>query len=146
MIEIRPVTSLQTWPLRSRVLKPFLRPEECGNPGDDDPTTLHLGAFLSGELVGVATFIAEAHPEFAKAQVSYRLRGMATASEHRRRGIGRALVQSGEDRLRRGSCDLVWFNAREIAFPFYRSLGYEFHGGTFELPRIGPHKLMYKFL
>lgn len=144
MIEIRQISAEDTWPLRSRVLKPFLTPSECANPGDDDPKALHLGAFRGEELVGIATFLPESHPFFPEARIPYRLRGMATAPEARRSGAGRALIEEAESDLRERGCDLLWFNAREVAFPFYASLGFSFIGESFDLPRIGPHKVMYK--
>ena len=144
MIEIRPITARQTWPLRSRVLKPYLKPEECANPGDDDALTLHLGAFFESELQGIATFLPEAHPFFTESVQPYRLRGMASAPELHRRGMGRALVEQGQFDLRQRGCDLLWFNAREVAFPFYESLGFKYFGEMFDLPLIGPHKLMFK--
>jgi hypothetical protein len=144
VIEIRSISAEQTWPLRSRVLKPFLKPHECANPGDEEPTTLHLGAFRGNAIVGIATFLAEKHPFFPHAERPYRLRGMATDPDHHRQGVGRALVEAGEAELTRRGCDLLWFNARERAFPFYRALGFDFLGEMFEIPLIGPHKVMYK--
>ncbi len=46
--------------LRRVVLRPNLPPEASIFPGDDAPTSLHLGAFESDELVGVATLIQDA--------------------------------------------------------------------------------------
>lgn len=142
---IRSVSTRETLPLRQKILKPFLTLEECINPGDDDESTHHFGLFLGDELISVATFIAEEHPHLSAAS-TYRLRGMATASKFAGQGFGSQLFQYGESYLIQNKVDLIWFNARIKAFPFYERLGYLYWGDLFELDRIGPHKVMYKYL
>lgn len=141
--EIRQITTAETLPLRQKVLKPFLRPEECINPGDDLPTTYHFGLFHNGELVSIATFLMESHPEFS-AGFPYRLRGMATDDRFQGQGLGQKLLRHGVEYLRSKRCDFIWFNARIKAFPFYEKLGFYYHGPLFEMKDIGPHKVMYK--
>jgi hypothetical protein len=41
--------------------------------------------------------------------------------------------------------ELLWFNARETAVPFYEKLGCTKKGASFEIPEIGLHFLMYKY-
>lgn len=142
---VSPVTTAETLLLRQKVLKPFLLPEECVNPGDDLPTTYHLGLFHAQKLISVATFLREPHPDFA-AGAPYRLRGMATDETYRGQGFGQSLLLHAFQSLREERCDLLWCNARIRAFPFYEKLGFRAHGELFELPRIGPHKVMYKHL
>jgi GNAT superfamily N-acetyltransferase len=144
--EIRVVDAEATLEMRSRVMKPFLTPQECRNPGDDDPLTLHLAAYQGDRIVGIATFLPEAHLFFPKAKTPYRLRGMASDPSLHRQGVGRSLVDEGVRRLVQRGCDLLWFNAREKAFPFYEALGYTMVGEMFDIDRIGPHKVMYKVL
>lgn len=132
-------------PLRARILKPHLPLAECENPGDLRSDTFHLAAFDLDQIIGIASFEFENHPDFF-AKKSARLRGMATDENYRRSGIGKLLVMNGTDVLRALNTELLWFNAREKAFPFYESLGFQFHGEFFELPKIGPHKVMYKYL
>lgn len=143
--EIRRVTTAQTLPIRQRVLKPHLSEAECVNPGDDLPTTFHFGLFIEGKLVSIATFLQESHPAFASG-FPYRLRGMATDDSYRGKKWGQLLVRFGVEELRSRRCDLVWFNAREKAFPFYERLGFSFYGPLFDIKDIGPHKVMYKHL
>lgn len=143
--EFKTITTADTLPIRQRVLKPHLRAEECVNPGDDLPTTFHFGLFISGNLVSVATFIQESHPAFS-AGYPYRLRGMATDDSYRGQGLGQKLVRFGVEELKSRRCDLVWFNARIKAFPFYERLGFSFYGPLFDIKDIGPHKTMYKHL
>lgn len=134
-----------TLPLRQKVLKPFLHADDCVNPGDDAPTTFHLGLFHERKLVTICTFLNEPHPEF-NAGTPYRLRGMATDPNYAGQGFGQILLQHGTVLLRQRYSDLLWCNARMKAFPFYEKMGFQFHGPLFDMDRIGPHKIMYKYL
>ena len=144
-IEIRLISTKESLPLRKKVLKPFLREEECVNPGDDLPTTYHFGLLKSGEIVSIATFILESHRAFFAGH-PYRLRGMATDSSVQGQGLGSQLLVYGVEFLRAKRCDFIWFNAREKAFSFYKNLGFLTHGEMFEIKDIGPHKVMYKHI
>jgi len=145
--EIKKIRPEQTLELRSSIMKPYLRPDQCVNPGDQDPLTFHLGAMgPNDQLMGIATFLPDPHPFFPSSHHPYRLRGMASLPEVQRQGVGRALVQEGEKILASRGADLLWFNAREKAFAFYLALGFEMTGEFFELDRIGPHKVMFKNL
>ncbi len=147
MIKIEFVPAAATYPLRAKVLKPFLQPHECAVPGDDDPNGFHLAAKLDQRIVGIATFLLERHPDlFTEYSRPMRLRGMATDPEFRRRGIGRDLVLAGIEESQSRGADLLWFNAREKAFAFYEALGFLFASEMFDIDRIGPHKVMYKVL
>ncbi|MFM6929817.1 MAG: GNAT family N-acetyltransferase [Bdellovibrio sp.] len=115
------------------------------NPGDDLATTFHFGLFVAGKIISIATFIQEPYSEFA-AEHPYRLRGMATDPNYSGQGYGQALLRYGVEFLKEQSCDLLWFNARQGAFPFYEKLNFYYHGPLFEMKDIGPHKVMYKTL
>src|SRR5690606_37654165 len=135
----------ETLPLRQKVVKPFLSPQECINPGDNASTTFHLGLYLEGRLVSISTSLQEPHPDLS-AGFPYRLRGMATDHAHQGQGLGQILLQNGVELLRSKRCDLLWFNAREKAFSFYHKLGFHLHGPMFDIKNIGPHKVMYKHI
>lgn len=132
-----------TLTLRRDVLRPGLPLEQSHFPCDQGPSTFHLGAHQDDKIVGVATYFPEISP-LLPAKKAYRLRGMAVDPALRRSGIGRHLIIAGEKKLAALNCDLLWFNAREAAFSFYAALGYQFLGELFEIPGIGPHKVMYK--
>lgn len=137
------ITAAETLSLRKRVLRPLSRIEDCVFERDDEPTTFHLGLFHAGQLISIATFVLQSHGEFP-AGLPYRLRGMATDEKYRGQGFGGILLRQGLEELRARRCDLLWFNARIKAFDFYRGMGFYFHGELFEMPGIGPHKVMYK--
>lgn len=147
MVDVRLISSEQTWPLRHKILRPHLRTlAECAFAGDDEPGSFHLGAFLDGRLASIATFKREPNPDFPEAANPYRLRGMATDPRDHRQGLGRALILAAEIRLRQEGSNFLWFNARAVAFPFYESLGYSYRGGMFDIPEAGPHRVMFKRL
>lgn len=111
--------------------------------GDDDELTFHLGAFVDGKLVSVASFYFENHELFQdKFPHQYRLRGMATLAEHRGQGLSSALLKTAFPLIKQNQCTLLWCNAREAAEGFYKQVGFSAHGEIFDLPLIGPHRLM----
>lgn len=149
-IKIQLVSAEQIYPLRHRILRPGQDFAKSVYADDSLPTTFHVAAFIDDVMVGVATFSVESHKDLAKmkanAKAPYRLRGMATDTHLHKRGVGAAVLQFSFEELNRRGCDLLWCNARKIAFPFYEKLGFSYLGEMFELPDIGPHKVMYKSL
>jgi ribosomal protein S18 acetylase RimI-like enzyme len=139
--EIRFVNAEAVLPLRSIVLREGKPLEECIFPGDEKESTFHLGDFEEGRLVCVATFQLTAHPDFEGK--AYQLRGMATLPEFRGKGIGNKLLNFAIVYLRGQQTNYIWCNARKAAFSFYLSQGFEFISREFEIPKIGPHRVMY---
>ena len=90
-LTVEDVPLAATAALRSSVLREG-RPHE-GFPEDGEPTTIHLGGFEDGRLVGVATFIPRAGGE-------WQLQAMAVDESCQGRGVGRAVLAEGERRLR----------------------------------------------
>ncbi len=131
-------------PLRAKILRPGRPTIESEFSQDFHPQAFHLGAFEGEILRGVATFCPESFEAFPNLK-AYRLRGMAVDFNQQGKGIGKAILKFGESELLK-KANLLWFNARENAFPFYLSLEYQFYGPMFEIPHIGPHKIMYKKL
>ncbi len=140
---VRPVTAAETRPLRQRILRPQQRVEELVYPHDDDVDTLHVAAFVDGALVGTATIHPDPMPD-GRAPDAWRIRGMATTPEMRRKGCGVALVKACLDHASTRGGRVVWCNARTSASAFYASLGFVTQGDEFELPGIGPHYVMMK--
>jgi predicted GNAT family N-acyltransferase len=135
--EIRQVSAAETRPLRKEVLRPHQRLDEVGFAGDEVPGAAHFGAFVQMHMVATATV----HPEDG-----WRLRGMATKEGFRGRGLGGALVEACLKHVAREGGTSVWCNARLKATDFYRRHGFEARGEVFELPEIGPHVKMIRYL
>jgi GNAT superfamily N-acetyltransferase len=137
---IRAIPVGQARILRHAVLRPDRPFEETAFPGDERPTSLHLGAFENDELVGIATLIQDACPIGGRAD-DWRLRGMATVQKVRNRGIGGVLLSSCIQHARGNSAGRLWCNGRTSARGFYERHGLKAVGEEFVTPHTGPHYL-----
>jgi len=97
---------------------------------------------MDGQIVGIASLFHAAMPE-KPALEGLQLRGMATAENVRRRGVGRALVAACLEAARLSRVELLWCNARTSARDFYLKCGFEVAGNEFEIPDVGPHFRMF---
>ncbi len=139
-MEVRPVSADDVRPLRHSVLRPGQSWEDTAYPGDDDPATVHLGAFEDGRLVGIASLYREDRP--GAAREGWRLRAMATAPDVRGRGAGRALLTACVTHVAANGGGELWCNARTPAVGFYASAGFAVLSEEFDIAGIGPHVVM----
>lgn len=140
MIRFIPVED--TLPIRNDILRGGkLSLDECRFPGDEAEGAFHLGYFDNDSLVCIATF----HPKNYEGYSGkgYQLRGMATLEAYRGRGIGNQVVNFAIVYLRGQKANYVWCNARKSALKFYGDLGFEIISDEFEVPVIGPHRVLY---
>lgn len=135
------IKASQVLALRSLVLREGKPHNECVFPGDNDPDAFHLGFEKNGELICVASFHVQDREGFAGK--AYQLRGMATHPDWQGKGIGNQLVNFAIVYLRGRGVNYLWCNARQKAYRFYLSLGFEFISDEFDISGIGPHKAMY---
>jgi GNAT superfamily N-acetyltransferase len=138
---VRGATLAEVFPLRHAELRPGFPPDAARFDGDDEPTTRHFGAFLgdAGALVGCASFMRRPW----RGEPAWQLRGMATRADHVRRGIGTRLLRFAEETLRAaGELRLLWCNARLTAVPFYERVGWVIASDVFDVPTVGPHRVM----
>lgn len=142
--DLREITATETWPVRHPVLRTGRPIEDVYMEADEMETTFHLGMFYKNDIVGVASFMEDSHPEFSGIQS--RLRGMAVLPEFRKRGIAELLLNKGEDLLKERGRTVLWFNARIVAVNFYKNLDYQIIGDEFDIPKVGPHYRMKKEL
>lgn len=140
------ISAEQTLDLRSRVLRPGQSIENCKYSEDNDQTTFHFGAVENNQIICNGTFIQQGHTLFTTAQRPFRLRGMATDPLYQRQGLGRLVIEEALLELKNRQADLLWFNARTSAEIFYQKLGFLTIEDIFEIPTVGPHKVMYKWL
>lgn len=141
---IRRVDAETVRPLRREILRPTRPPEASIYDQDEDPRTVHLAAYDgNGSLVGCVTLF----PETYDAELlAWRLRGMATMPQVRRTGVGGALLGASIDLVTEAGAPLLWCNAREPVKGFYARHGFVVVGEIFELPLVGPHRLMVRRL
>ena len=143
---IRRVAAADVRPLRHLVLRPNQPFEQTRYPGDDDPDTVHFGAFAGDRLVGVASLYREARPGAGPAATGWRLRGMATDPGARGLGHGRRLLSASVAHVAGADGGELWCNARLSAVAFYRAAGFEVVGDEFDIAGVGPHHVMRRFV
>lgn len=144
-VAVRPITAAATWPLRLSVLRPGRPAAAAQFPGDDLSSTKHFGAFQGDELVGIASLFPAEMPEHPGVS-AWQLRGMATAPSVRGAGFGRALLAACVAFASASGKQLIWCNARTSAIKFYRKLGWEILGEEFDVPDVGPHFHMWRWV
>ena len=137
---VRRATAAEILPLRHAVLRPGLPPETARFDGDDEPATIHVGAFApDGTLVGCASLVRRP----LDGADAWQLRGMATRADRVRQGIGAQVLAATVARARAaGGPRLLWCNARLAAVPFYRSQGWTVVSEVFDIAGVGPHHRM----
>ncbi|MCX2575624.1 GNAT family N-acetyltransferase [Pedobacter sandarakinus] len=124
-------------PLRSLMLrngKPFA---ECVFEGDSAYDTFHLGYLADGAIKSVASFMR--NDFFPEEGEGYQLRGMATHPDYGGRGLGSALIQFAIEYLSAYKTEYLWCNARSVAAPFYKKIGFVNESPEFDIPGIGFH-------
>lgn len=144
-VEIKPITAEQTHTLRHDILRPGQPPENLIYPKDDAPNTLHVGAFLDGNLVGIASVFHDAPPGKID-EGDWRLRGMAILSDVRGRGYGAELLKRCIEHVTGQGGRRLWCNARAEVVGFYTRLGFIVEGEAYELPGLGIHFFMWRLL
>lgn len=122
-VTVRAIPAAEARPLRRDILRPGEPPEAVVFPQDDDPLTLHAGAWVDGRLVGVATVLREA-PLGEDDAGAWRLRGVATLPEARGLGYGAAVLRACLDHVARRGGGLIWCQARPEAVRFYERHGF----------------------
>lgn len=149
-LTVQRLITAECMPLRSLVLRSGQAYDQCSFKEDEDESTFHLGVRLNLQnelkIISVGTFIRNSLPQFPLHKNSYQLRGMATDPNNRGIGAGQLLLQKAESALKEKQSELIWFNAREKAFPFYEKSGYVEVDGIITVSEFGPHKIMYKEL
>ena len=141
-IRIAEISAEETFPLRSRVLRNRDSSIPCPFDGDTDATTRHFACFREKEIVAIASFYLR-KCELLEGATMVQLRGMAVHPDYAGKGYGRELMHYAIGFYRDQGIDLIWCNARETAFEFYRKMGFKSIGEHFLIPDIGVHAVMY---
>lgn len=143
---IKPVAVDDVIPLRMALLRQGMPRDASVFEGDDEPTTVHFGAFVRHDSapVGIVTLVRRPFVD-APERPALQLRGMAVLETLQMSGCGRALVEqciayAGERRFA-----LIWCNARTPAEGFYKKFGFRTVSDVFEIPTAGPHVRMVRW-
>ena len=142
-VEINKVDAEKIRPLRHSELRKGQDFSTTSYLKDYEEGTFHMACIVDDKIVTCATFYAQTSMKI-KSNNPYRLRGMATDSQFKRKGYARNLMIESFKELKKRNCDMVWCNARLVAVSFYESLGFKIKGDLFDIAEIGPHYYMYK--
>jgi GNAT superfamily N-acetyltransferase len=145
MENIKKITAEATFSVRNPVLRPNLPVETCHFEGDNDPTTAHFGFYQEEKLIGIIS-VFQKHNKIWSNYKQIQIRGMAVLEDFQKNGIGEALIKYVTALSVENGVELIWFNARKNAVPFYDKLGFYSFGSAFEIDGVGTHFLMYRLL
>lgn len=144
-LQIKAITATDTYTVRHPILRAGKPIATCVFSGDDLNTTLHLGGYILGKLVAIASFMEASNP-LLPTEKAMQLRGMAVLTTHQGKGYGAQLLLFGETQLQNRNYKQLWMNARINALPFYQKLQYQAIGDVFNIDPIGLHQVVYKSL
>ena len=145
LLDLRRATLDEILPLRHAELRAGLPVESARFDGDDDPTTRHYGAFLPASGKNVCCVSCMRAPR--EGADAWQVRGMATRGDLVRHGIGHALLSFAVAALRaEDGPRLLWCNARTTALGFWQHEGWTVASEVFDIPGVGPHRVMQRAL
>ncbi len=139
---VRPITLAETQAVRLDVLRRGTPAREANYDGDDDPSTVHIGAETDGCVVATSTWLVVPW-QLDTSVPAVQLRGMAVLDDLQNSGVGRALIEAGVSHARTIGARYVWAKARDSAIYFYERCGFAVVGEQFMEPASGmPHHLV----
>lgn len=122
--------------LRYRVLRQPLGLEFTDEQLADEANQIHMGAYISGQLVGCLVLVVVDDS-------TLKMRQVAVEPEMQRQGIGQKMVSYAEYyAIENGFCRIE-LHARNTAMQFYEDLGYAVLGDEFIEVGI-PHHMLVK--
>lgn len=152
-IRVEFVPAWTTWPLRQEVLRPGRAVRDCIYPGEDDRRARHGAALQRAGgpgadfiVLAVGALMPEPPPWRPDDDDGWRLRGMATRSDVRGQGLGGGVLGLLVAHVADQGGGLLWCNARIPALSLYERAGFVARGEVFELPEIGPHRVMWRIV
>ena len=145
-IKIEEIEVQKIYPLRQSLLRKGKPLSSCHLDGDTDLETIHLGAFTSEKLIGIASAFLNPCPQFLDKK-GVQLRAIAVLPNYQRKGVASKLIVYALDQIKKQlNPEFVWLNGRVDANPLYISNGFQTLGDTFEINSIGLHQRFYKNL
>jgi GNAT superfamily N-acetyltransferase len=139
---VRRLSLEETKPVRLDVLRRGTPSREANYDGDDEPSSVHIGAEVAGIVVATSTWLVVPWQNDESA-IAVQLRGMAVSDQMQNTGVGRALIEAGVEHARSLGARYIWAKARDSAIYFYERCGFVVVGDEFVEPASGmPHHLV----
>jgi len=143
--------------VRYAVLWPHLKSaEEARIDIDESEGAIHLAGMKGEEVVGVASLFLQKCDRFSgffEGEKVYRLRAMGVLGQVRGKGVGEAIINKAVNILKEEEVKVIWCDARDVAWGFYKRCGFEFgmdeegvECDAYTVPNIGLHKMMFRRL
>ena len=145
MITIKTIHTFDTYPIRHAVLRKGKPLQSCFFTNDTKKSTLHIGAYLKDELIGVVSVYKENNEQF-KNQNQFQVRGMAVLEQYQKKGVGKKLINRILSDYKTDKKKTILLNAREEAIQFYKKIGFTEIKTIFVNETNIPHKVMFKEL
>ena len=128
----------ELYELRMDVLRRGTPSDNVEFAHDRDPETRHLAIRdEAGVVIAASTWALRPFPDRPD-EPAVQLRGMAVSVEHRRRGLGAAMIEAGLEDARARGAVVVWANARDSALDFYTANGFVVEGDGFRTTDTRP--------
>jgi len=140
-ISIVEIDSLETLPLRSKILRDNQPLESCHFPFDSHRDSIHLGALYNEKIVGIISLFSIDEMDNISTYKK-RIRGLAIDHDFQNRGLGSLLLSNALERINKIENSYFWCNARIKACSFYENHGFRRSSEEFLIEGIGPHVQM----
>ena len=144
MVEVRLATQAEVRPLQLAVLRP-----NGPVPGDGPwpAGSMHIGAFVDGQVVGATTLMPSAWQGPGLLPVpAWQLRSMAVDPDQQGSGVGRQILALAEQVAHEHGAATLWAAARVSALGFYEQAGWTAVGPKWIKQGVGPHRWTYHAL
>ena len=139
--------------VRYEVLWPHLKSAEDARIDiDESEGAIHLAGMMGEAVVGVASLFLQKCDRFSgffEGEKVYRLRAMGVLAHVRGNGVGEAIINEAVRILKGEEVEVIWCDAREVAWGFYKRCGFAFVADkegvecdAYTVPNIGLHKMM----
>ncbi len=112
----------------------------CRYLGDTDPTALHLGVSIDGELVGAISCVPDALV-LDGVMYPWRRRGFCILPARRGIGTGRWFYGAFLAEITERAMIPAWGTSREDLVPFYASFGLRATDNVVDFPGTGLHRV-----
>ena len=141
---IKEIEVALSYPLRHDLLRKGKPINSCYLDGDKNLETIHIGAYISKELVGIASAFLKPCPQYDDLK-GVQLRAIAVKSKFQRKGIATKLINHILEIIKiKLNPDCVWLNSRILANQLYLTNGFKPIGKPFKIESIGVHQRFIK--
>ena len=139
-IRISEIDVSLTYPLRHGLLRKGKPLSSCYLYGDKNLETIHIGAYISEELIGIASAFLKTCPQYSN-KIGVQLRAIAVIPKFQRQGIATKLIKHILKIIKtKINKNYIFLNSRISANQLYLSNGFNPIDKPFNIKSIGMHQ------